>query len=187
MMVRCFGGVECSAKIAMRVLFDASATMGLLRDLVVRRRIFLETRVCEILLIIQQAMRRISRAQQPAWRRKPQFLDRSQYSFRQGPATQDACCRSIGSGRLLFFGSDLLLTCPGHARAQRIGLVSAGQSRATRQDSTASFASTREASGARPDRSRDGPALNRDAARTLGRKSRNLPAAAGGRTDTPGN
>jgi hypothetical protein len=41
MMVRCPQRVECSAKIAMSVLFDTSTAMDLLRDYDLPRRIFL--------------------------------------------------------------------------------------------------------------------------------------------------
>jgi hypothetical protein len=45
MMVLCEMGVECSAKIAMSALRSGSATMGLLPNLVLARRIFLAVRV----------------------------------------------------------------------------------------------------------------------------------------------
>jgi hypothetical protein len=48
MMVLPFGSVECSAKIAMTTLLTRLATMGLLPDRDLPRRIFLEGRVARI-------------------------------------------------------------------------------------------------------------------------------------------
>jgi hypothetical protein len=65
MMVRRPERVECSAKIAMTVLRGASATMGLLRDYGLRRRIFLEVAQRAILLIMGWATGLFQRAKNP--------------------------------------------------------------------------------------------------------------------------